>query len=307
MPCTLHTHTHIACLGVGLSLSLSHPCRISSVVEHAVLRSGCFCDVMNEQSNSTAFRPSVCIDAVYEGVPKPEAIARVKASGIDAFEFWGWWDKDLSEIEDAASEHSMQIAACCTKFISLVDPALRSAYLDGLAQSIEAAKRLGCPTLISQVGDFREHVSSEQQHDCLVEGLREAAPMLEKAGVTLVFEPLNDLIDHVGYYLVRSEEAFAIVDQVASDRVKVVFDIYHQQISEGNVIRNAIENIGRIGHFHAAGNPGRNELTRGELNYAEIFREIRNSDYEGFVGLEYWPVEDVEAGLKVAAKLVSGD
>lgn len=261
---------------------------------------------MNSELRSKAFRPSVCIDAVFEGVAKAEAIARVKACGIDAFEFWGWWDKDLAEIEDAAAEHSMQIAACCTKFISLVDPATRAAYLDGLGESIEAAKRLGCPTLISQVGDFRPGVSNEVQHDCLVEGLREAAPMLEQAGITLVFEPLNDLIDHVGYYLVRSEQAFAIVDQVASERVKVVFDIYHQQISEGNVIRNARENIGRIGHFHAAGNPGRNELTRGELNYAEIFREIRESDYEGFVGLEYWPVDDIESGLKEAAALVEG-
>ncbi|MCA9137467.1 MAG: TIM barrel protein [Planctomycetales bacterium] len=261
---------------------------------------------MNTELETRSLRPSVCIDAVYEGVSKSDAIARVKDCGIDAFEFWGWWDKDLDEIQQAAAEHSMKIAACCTKFISLVDPAARSAYLDGLGESIEAAQRLGCPTLISQVGDFRPDVSNEAQHDCLVEGLREAAPMLEQAGITLVFEPLNDLIDHVGYYLVRSEQAFAIVEQVASERVKVVFDIYHQQISEGNVIRNLKENIGRIGHFHAAGNPGRNELTRGELNYAEIFREIRESDYDGFVGLEYWPLDDVEVGLREAAKLVSG-
>lgn len=261
---------------------------------------------MISETNHPALRPSVCIDAVFEGVSKRDAIARVKSCGIDAFEFWGWWDKDLAEIEDAAEEHSMQIASCCTKFISLVDPTTRSAYLDGLGESIEAAKRLGCPTLISQVGDFQTDVSHEEQHDCLVDGLRLAAPMLEQAEVTLVIEPLNDLVDHIGYYLVRSEQAFSIIDQVESERVKVVFDIYHQQISEGNVIRNATENIGRIGHFHAAGNPGRNELTRGELNYAEIFRAIRESDFEGFVGLEYWPVDDVEVGLVKAARLVFG-
>ncbi|MCD0459287.1 hydroxypyruvate isomerase family protein [Roseiconus lacunae] len=249
-------------------------------------------------------KPSVCIDAVFEDVPKAEAIAKVKSCGIDAFEFWGWWDKDLAEIEDAKAKHDMQIASCCTKFVSLVDPATRREYLDGLAESIEAAKRLDCPTIISQVGDFREDVSHEEQHDCLVEGLREAAPMLEQAGVVLVFEPLNDLIDHVGYYLVRSEQAFAIVDHVDSPNVKVVFDIYHQQISEGNVTRNVLENIDRIGHLHAAGNPGRNELTRGELNYAEIFSAIRGTDYDGYVGLEYWPLEDPEAGLKQAKSLV---
>lgn len=261
---------------------------------------------MSNQNGQPVFRPSVCIDAVFEGVAKRDAIARVKACGIDAFEFWGWWDKDLAEIEDAAAEHAMQIASCCTKFVSLVDPAARNAYLDGLGESIDAANRLGCPTLISQVGDFRPEVSHEDQHDCLLDGLREAAPMLEQGGVTLVIEPLNDLVDHQGYYLVRSEQAFAIVDQVASERIKVVFDIYHQQISEGNVIHNATENIGRIGHFHAAGNPGRNELTRGELNYGEIFRAIRQTDYQGFVGLEYWPIDEIEAGLKEAARLVAG-
>ena len=251
--------------------------------------------------------PSVCIDAVFQDVNPVDAIRCVKACGIDAFEFWGWWDKDLDQIRDVMDEHAMKVAACCTKFISLVDREKRSEYLDGLAESIEAAKKLGCPTLISQVGDFQEEVGMEAQHDCLVEGLREAVAMLEAEEITLVFEPLNDLIDHVGYYLVRSEQAFAIVDQVESERVKVVFDIYHQQISEGNVIRNATENAGRIGHFHAAGNPGRNELTRGELNYAEIFRAIRDSDYEGYVGLEYWPVEDTARGLETASQLVLGD
>ena len=164
---------------------------------------------------------------------KPEAIARVKQCGINAFEFWGWWDKDLAAIEEAAEKHAMQISACCTKFISLVDPATRSEYLDGLGESIEAAQRLKCRTLISQVGDFRPGVARQEQHDCLVQGLKESAKLLADSDVTLVIEPLNELIDHAGYYLVRSDEAFQIVDEVGSDDVKVVFDIYHQQISEG--------------------------------------------------------------------------
>jgi hydroxypyruvate isomerase len=248
-------------------------------------------------------RPSVCIDAVFEGVPSTDAIAKVKQAGIDAFEFWGWWDKDLAEIEDAAAEHAMEIAACCTKFVSLVDPAVRSQYLDGLGESIEAAKRLRCPTLISQVGDFRPGVDRQAQQQSLIDGLRDAAPMLKQAGITLVIEPLNELLDHVGYYLVRSDEAFEIIDRVGSDHVKVVFDIYHQQISEGNVIRNATANVAKIGHFHAAGNPGRHELTRGELNYREIFAAIAETGYNGFVGLEYWPLDPPEDGLRDAATL----
>ena len=125
--------------------------------------------------------------------------------------------------------------------------------------------------------------------------------MLEAAEVTLVIEPLNELIDHAGYYLVHSDEAFQIVDEVASDRVKVVFDIYHQQISEGQLIANITSNIDKIGHFHAAGNPGRNELTSGELHYPSIFQAISETGFTGFVGLEYWPKQDIAAGLKEVA------
>ena len=246
-------------------------------------------------------KPSVCIDAVLGDLSPADALQVVADAGIPAFEFWGWWDKDLDQVESARDQHQAQIASCCTKFISLVDPALRDGYLAGLAESIAAAQRLKCPTLISQVGDLRPGVSREEQHQSLVDGLKAAAPMLEAGNITLVIEPLNELIDHAGYYLVRSDEAFQIIDEVGSPNVKVVFDIYHQQISEGQLIANITANIDEIAHFHAAGNPGRHELTRGELHYPSIFQAIQETDYDGYVGLEYWPVDDALAGLKEVA------
>lgn len=103
-------------------------------------------------------RPSVCIDAVFAGMPPQHALSRVAKADLDAFEFWGWWDKDLDMIEAARDEFGLTISACCTRFVSLVDPALREEYLTGLRESIAAAQRLGCRTLISQVGDFRTGV-----------------------------------------------------------------------------------------------------------------------------------------------------
>lgn len=243
-------------------------------------------------------RPSVCIDAVFGGLPVEDAISRVAQSGIQAFEFWGWWNKDLQAIEESCDRFEMPVSACCTRFVSLVDPACREKYLEGLNESIAAADRLGCRTLISQVGDSLPGVTRQQQHDSLVEGLRQAAPLLEAAGMMLVIEPLNEKIDHPGYYLVRSDEAFEIIEQVNSPYVKVVFDIYHQQISEGHLIANITSQIDKIGHFHAAGNPGRHELTRGELHYPSIFAAISETDYDGYVGLEYWPVDDPLSGLQ---------
>lgn len=245
--------------------------------------------------------PSVCIDAVLGGLSPEDAMKVVVEAGMNAIEFWGWWDKDLDAIDAARKQCGLNISACCTRFISLVDPATRADYLAGLKESIAAARRLECPTLISQVGDFRLGVPRHQQHDCLVAGLKAAAPMLEDAGVTLVIEPLNELVDHAGYYLVRSKEAFEIIDEVDSPRVKVVYDIYHQQISEGQLIANITANIDKINHFHAAGNPGRHELTIGELHYPSIFAAIGETDYDGYVGLEYWPANDPLTGLREVA------
>lgn len=252
-------------------------------------------------------RPSVCIDAVLADVPINDALQIVADVGIDAFEFWCWWEKDLAELAAARDKHQLEIAAFCTKFISLVDPATRADYLAGLEESIAAAKQLDCPTLISQVGDFRPDVPRAEQHASLVDGLKEAAPMLEEAGVTLVFEPLNELVDHAGYYLIRSDEAFQIVDEVGSPRVKIVFDIYHQQISEGHLIHNITTNIDKIAHFHAAGNPGRHELNIGEIHYPSVFEAIQETDYEGYVGLEYWPINEPPAGLRDVAEWCTRD
>ena len=124
--------------------------------------------------------PSVCIDSVFEGQSFQDACRAVRAAGIPAIEFWGWWDKDLVALQEAQQENELAISACCTKFISLVNPADRSAYVDGVAASIEAALGLGTNILISQVGDFREGVPRAAQHESLVEGLLEIAPNFDK-------------------------------------------------------------------------------------------------------------------------------
>lgn len=236
--------------------------------------------------------PSVCIDAVFSGKSFDQACALVKEANISHIEFWGWWNKDIQSLQAAQYKYDLTITACCTKFISLVDPALRDDYLLGLQESIQAAQKLGSKILISQVGDFIESRPRAEQQQSIINGLKAAAPFLEAANITLVIEPLNERVDHAGYFLVHSDQAFDIVKQVASPKVKVLFDIYHQQISEGNVIRNIVDNIDYIGHFHAAGNPGRNELQGGEINYPQVFSAVQKTNFTGYVGLEYWPTEE---------------
>ncbi len=241
---------------------------------------------------------SVCTDAVFSNIPTVESMHRLRALGITDFEFWAWWNKDIDAIDRTRRELGMQVVALCTRFISLVDQGQRAQYLGGLKETIAIADQLDCPLIISQVGNELPGTPRAIQQQSLIDALRAAVPLLAAASKTLVFEPLNTLVDHPGYYLWSSEEAFTIVDQVASDNVKVLYDIYHQQVMEGHLIHRITRNIDRIGHFHAAGNPGRHELSLGEINYEAVFAAIRGTEYKGHVGLEYSPVQEPESELR---------
>lgn len=245
---------------------------------------------------------SVCMDALYMGQDIYQGMQEVKACGLTNIEFWTWWDKDIEKLCAEKKRLGLGVQALCTRFVSLVNPAGRNEYIAGLKETLEVAKCLDCKTIISQTGNDTG-VDREAQRASLVAGLRECVPLLTEAGVTLVIEPLNLRVDHAGYYLSGSEEAFEIIAEVGSPNVKVLFDIYHQQITEGDVTRRILKNIDKIGHFHAAGNPGRHEIESSELNYDYILGEIDSTAYAGMIGLEYFPLSKPGPELMRLAQL----
>lgn len=240
---------------------------------------------------------SVCIDAVFRGHNPIDSLETVKACGFKKYEFWSWWDKDIVALKKKADNLGLECVAICTYFVSLTNPAERDKYLDGLEKSIEAARRIGCKVLISQAGGDTGK-DRESQHQSIIEGLRKAASLLEKSDITLVLEPLNIKVDHPGYFLFSSTESFRILDKIGSTAVKLLFDIYHQQITEGDIIRTVTSHLDQIGHFHAAGNPGRHDPNNGELDYRNIFRYIEGNGYHGSFGLEYFPLGDAKKSLE---------
>ncbi len=249
---------------------------------------------------------SICIDALFDGWSPAQALEGVETAGFHAFEFWGWRSRDIDSLSREAGRRKLRSHAFCTLKVSLVDSRQRRAWLTGLSDTLAVAARLGTQTIITQVGDQLPDVPRQAQRESLVAGLRAGVPLLREAGATLVFEPLNTAIDHAGYYLASSDEAFSIAEEVGSDRVKVLFDIYHQQVTEGNLLDRIRGHLGLIGHFHAAGVPGRHELDGGELDYRVIFRAIDAAGWEGCIGLEYFPVGDPVAGLQPWAAFAGG-
>ena len=128
--------------------------------------------------------------------------------------------------------------------------------------------------------------------------MKKAGEIVARENITLVIEPLNQLVNHPGYHLSTSDDSFEVIERIDNPYVKILFDIYHQQITEGNLLVNISENIKQIGHFHAAGNPGRNEITKGEINYQHVFQTIKDLGYEGYIGLEYMVPGDPDEGLR---------
>ena len=254
---------------------------------------------------------SPCIEMFWGNLDFAARIPRVAALGFKRFEFWGWWNKDLDAVEKAAKDAGLEVATCCvnTAFTgdcpTMLLPEGKGPFVQGVRDCLPVGARLNCKRFIVTTGNELKDVPREAQHKSCVAALKAAAPVAEDAGITLVLEPLNILVDHAGYYLSTSTEAFQILDEVGSPAVKLLFDIYHQQITEGNLTRNICNNIKKIGHFHVADNPGRHEPGTGEINYANLFRRIDEAGYDSFVGLEFSPSDAAKTDeiLKAVQKL----
>lgn len=259
------------------------------------------------QSKPSPVRLSVCIDMIMTDLPFLERMERVKRLGYPAFEFWDWKSKDIDAIIRKKNELGLEIATIMgSGWKPLFTEEARKAFVSEIQASLAAAKRLGSKTLIVTTGFEDKRISRAEQHAHYVAALKAAATFAEQAQLTLVLEPLNTKVDHPGYYLQTAKEGFEILDEVGSPAVKMLFDIYHHQIMEGNVIQDITKNISKIAHFHVADVPGRHEPGTGEINYANVFRAIASTGYQGFVGLEFKPSRAADETLREVLKLALG-
>lgn len=243
-------------------------------------------------------RYSICVDAVFKGMDFLEALKRCCELGIKNIEFWSWWDKDIEAVAEFIYRNEMTVTTFCSKFISLTDPLCRTEFQTGLKEGIAVARRLGCRQMIVQTGmDTGE--SRQNQRKSLVEGLKSCQYLLEENEMSLLLEPLNVKIDHPGYLITTSDEMAEILEELEASCFKMLFDIYHQQISEGDLLAHIKTHFSKIAHIHAAGHPGRHELYYSEINYPYLFEKIEDMGYRGYIGLEYFPLDIPEKGVKI--------
>ena len=176
------------------------------------------------------------------------------------------------------------------------DPDRVGEFQDGVGAAIEYATALGCGQVNCLAGTLPRSVSAQSAHDTFVRNLQFAAPVLQRAGIRLLIEPINT-IDIPGFFLTGTNQARSIISEVASPNLFLQHDIYHMQIMEGDLARTIEQNLDVISHMQLADNPGRNEPGTGEINYRFLFDFIDRSSYEGWIGCEYRPATTTEEGL----------
>ena len=167
------------------------------------------------------------------------------------------------------------------------DPEIRKMLIDRMKQGVECARRVNARWALVVPGRFDEGLEWDYQTANVIDNLKYCAEVVEPSGLVLVLEPLNAWTNHPGLFLTKIPQSYMICRAVDSPSVKIVNDIYHQQITEGNLIPNIDMAWSEIAAFHLGDNPGRNEPTTGEINYKNIFKHIYNKGYKGVLCMEH--------------------
>lgn len=258
-------------------------------------------DEVPSPADGTWLTYAINAEMFWSGMPFLDRLKKVKEAGFSHYEFWPWRGKDLDAIKKLNAElglHIAQFSASPRSFDrGIADPARREEFLEDIALAVDVAKKLGVSKLCVVAGEEPAGVSREAQTQAVIDALKAAAPIVEPAGVTLILEPLNVLVDHPKQLVVASAAAADILTKVGSPNIKMLFDIYHQQISEGNLSGNIKKYHDLIGYYQLADHPGRNEPGTGEINYGHVLRVVHEVGYRGAIGLELSPRYDPSKAL----------
>lgn len=237
--------------------------------------------------------------------PLPELCRRLKAMGVGALDLV--FPDEWAAVNDSGLSVSMGYASRREHFIEVGfnDPAHHAMLLRELETAIPLASGAGVKNLIAMFGNRSPAIGEIQARDNCVAGLARIAPLAAEHGVTICVELLNSKVDHPGYQGDHTAFGVAVMKEVGSPNVKLLYDIYHMQIMEGDVIRTIRDNSRWIGHFHTGGVPGRHEINgTQELNYRVIAATIADLGFPGYLAHEFLPTRpDPFASLTEAIEI----
>ena len=266
-----------------------------------------------QASASTPFSLSVMLWTIERKKPFEERLELVASAGYTNVELVGeykdWTGADFDRANAARKRLGLRFDATAGLHHGLGDPSVRDTFLTELKDALGPMKTLDCPAMIVLSGNVVPGLSHEQQHESCIEGLRQAAKLVE--GMTIDGQPVRLLLECIDpeenpkYFLTSAAEAIEIVRAVNHPQVQFLYDLFHEQIAEGNLIEKLEKNIDVIGLIHIADVPGRHEPGTGEINYANIYRTLARLNYRHFAAMEFLPTGDPAASLRSAREMVA--
>jgi len=236
---------------------------------------------------------------------------RLRASaryGFPSVEFWPWrpHEKNLAQIADLCAEMKLEIAQFTAWGFTpgMNDPKNHDAFLKEVEASCQAAKTLRCKKMTVVGGNDQPGMTQPEMHDNIIKALRRAAPIAEANDVMLILEPMNIRVDHKGHCLYGSPPTIRICQEVGSSHVKINWDLYHMQITEGDLCGRLKEGFDakQIGYLQLADHPGRNEPGTGEIHYNRVLKQAYDLGYRDYVGLECRPKNGEHAAALAVAR-----
>lgn len=257
-----------------------------------------FDDVTTPIKNSfkLKYAPHLGMFKAHAGDDPIDQLNFMAEQGFTAFEDNGMKGREKATQEKMAAtmaQHNIEMGVFVAHEISWKKPnltngdkALREKFLREIEESVAVAKRVNAKWVTVVPGHMDLRLNKAFQTQNVVESLKRACDILEPHGIVMVLEPLN-FRNHPGLFLSESPQAYEICKTVDSPSCKILFDVYHQQIQEGNLIPNIDACWDEIGYFQVGDNPGRKEPTTGEINYLNVFKHIKSKGFEGIVGMEH--------------------
>ena len=225
--------------------------------------------------------------------PLEDKIRQASKLGYKYFEFWPWRNKNLEAVLEAMKETGMKAVQFTAWGFhpGMNDPKNHKAFVKEVKASCEFALKLDCPMMTIVGGNDQKGMTQREMHDNIIAGLKLAAPIAEDHNVMMILEPMNIRRDHKGHCLYGSPDAVRICREVDSPMAKINWDLYHMQISEGDLCGRMREGFDQIGYLQLADHPGRREPGTGEINYSRVLREAYDLGYRKPVGAECSPSE----------------
>lgn len=254
------------------------------------------------------FKFSVMLWTVFTELPFEQRLEKIAEAGYHAVELVGefknWSDADYARYNQ--KKHALGITFDTTAGLArehgVGNPAARDAFLAEVKTTLAVMDRLECPALIVMSGNVVPGMSRQAQHASCVEGLKRAAELVEGKNIRLLLENI-DPEENPKYFLTSVAEGFEVIKEVNHPQVRFLYDFYHEQISEGNLIEKLEKNIDDVGLVHIADVPGRHEPGTGEINYSNIFKKLAQLKFDRYAAMEFRPTSDPVGKLRAAREM----